>query len=71
MTLSIRLTAHEARTLETLAKRIGRSKSDIVREAIARARPLKGDARRDAALSLADSLSGPRDLSSQEGFGKR
>ena len=71
MTLSIRLTAHEARILEMLAKRTGRSKSDIVREAIARARPAKGDARRDMALSLAGSLSGPRDLSTREGFGKR
>jgi len=71
MTLSIRLTPGEARLLETLAKRTGRSKSEIVREAIARARPARGDPGREAALALAGSLSGPRDLSSREGFGKR
>ena len=71
MTLSIRLTADEARILETLARRTGRTKSEIVREAIQRTRALKGDARRQAALSLAGSLAGPRDLSTREGFGKR
>lgn len=44
MTLSIRLTANEARILEALARKTGRSKSEIVREAIARARPRKGGA---------------------------
>lgn len=71
MTLSIRLTDEESRILESLAKRTGRSKSEIVREAIVRARPAKGDARRDAALALAGSLSGPRDLSAREGFDRR
>ena len=71
MTLSIRLTSEEARFLETMARRTGRSKSEIVREAIARTRPAKGDRRRELALSLAGSLSGPADLSSREGFGKK
>jgi predicted transcriptional regulator len=71
MTISIRLTNEEARILETLARRTGRSKSDIVREAIVHARPAGGNARREAALALAGSLSGPRGLSAREGFGRR
>jgi Arc/MetJ-type ribon-helix-helix transcriptional regulator len=71
MTISIRLTDKEAGILEGLVRRTGRSKSEIVREAIVRTRPAKGDPRREAALALAGSLSGPRDLSTREGFGKR
>lgn len=71
MTLSIRLTADEARALEALARRTGRSKSEIVREAFRRSRSVKGDSRRQAALALAGTLSGPRDLSEREGFGRR
>ncbi|MGD0814219.1 MAG: ribbon-helix-helix protein, CopG family [Verrucomicrobiota bacterium] len=36
MTLSIRLTSDEARALNALACRTGRSKSDVVREAFRR-----------------------------------
>lgn len=61
----------EGRALEALARRTGRSKSDLVREALRLARATKGNARRQAALSLAGSLSGPRDLSTREGFGPR
>ena len=71
MTISIRLTDKEAGILETLSRRTGRSKSQIVRDAIARARPAKSDSRREAALALAGSLSGPRNLSTREGFGKQ
>ena len=71
MTLSIRLNNQEARLLESLARRTGRSKSNLVREAISRARPAKSDPRRDLALSLAGSLSGPPDLSTREGFAKK
>ncbi|HKI70374.1 MAG TPA: ribbon-helix-helix protein, CopG family [Verrucomicrobiae bacterium] len=71
MTLSIRLTAKEARALEALAKRTGRSKSEIVRDALQRVRSTQTDARRETALALAGSLSGPRDLSRREGFGPR
>jgi predicted transcriptional regulator len=70
MTLSIRLTTEEGRALETLARRTGRSKSEIVREALQRTRTA-GDARRQKALALAGSLSGSRDLSQREGFGPR
>jgi Arc/MetJ-type ribon-helix-helix transcriptional regulator len=69
MTLSIRLTADEAHILNELARRTGRSKSEIVREAFRQSRSIKGDSRRQAALELAGTLSGPRDLSEREGFG--
>jgi predicted transcriptional regulator len=71
MTLSIRLTADEARSLEALARRTGRSKSEIVREAFRQSRSAKSDSRKQAALALAGTLSGPRDLSEREGFGRR
>jgi predicted transcriptional regulator len=71
MTLSIRLTADEARALDALARRTGRSKSEIVREAFRRSRSARGDSRRQAALAIAGTLSGPRDLSEREGFGGR
>jgi predicted transcriptional regulator len=71
MTLSIRVTEKEARTLETLSKRTGRSKSEIVREAIRNVRKDKADIRRETLLAATGSLSGPRDLSSREGFGAR
>lgn len=71
MTLSLRLPAEEGRALETLARKTGRSKSEIVREALRRARDAGGDPRRQKALALAGALSGPRDLSKREGFGPR
>ena len=71
MTLSIRLPEEEGRALESLARKTGRSKSEIVREALWRASSSKGDPRREKALALAGSLSGPRDLSRREGFGSR
>ncbi|MBI4657611.1 MAG: CopG family transcriptional regulator [Verrucomicrobia bacterium] len=71
MTISIRLSAEEARELAALAKRTGRSRSEILREAFRKSRSAKPDARRQRALALAGSLSGVRDLSEREGFGKR
>ena len=71
MTLSIRLTTEEGRVLETLARRTGRSKSDIVRDALQRTSAATGDVRRQKALALAGSLSGSRNLSKREGFGSR
>lgn len=71
MTLSIRLTAEESQTLEKLARQTGRSKSEIVRHALQRIGTSSGDARRQKALALAGSLSGPRNLSEREGFGPR
>ena len=71
MTLSIRLTTEEGRALETLARRTGRSKSEIVRDALHRNRAVGGDARRQKALALVGSLSGAPDLSKREGFGPR
>ncbi|MBI2946703.1 MAG: ribbon-helix-helix protein, CopG family [Verrucomicrobia bacterium] len=71
MTISIRLSPEEARELAALAKKTGRSKSMILREAFRQSRSAKADARKQRALALAGSLSGASDLSEREGFRKR
>ncbi|MBM3837112.1 MAG: CopG family transcriptional regulator [Verrucomicrobia bacterium] len=71
MTISIRLSPEEARELAALARKTGRSKSEILRDAFRQSRSGKSDIRRQRALALAGSLSGASDLSQREGFGKQ
>ncbi len=66
MTLSIRLSDQEARELAALARKTGRSKSEVVREAFRRSRLAGRNEKRQKALAFAGTLSGPPDLSSRE-----
>lgn len=68
-TVSIRLPEKDAAELQQFAAKTGRSKSEIVRDALRKNSKSK-DPRRKVLQRLTGSLSGPGDLSTREGFSR-
>jgi predicted transcriptional regulator len=67
-TITVRLQRDLASWLEDTAKRTGRSRGQIVREQLAKA---KADKSARAFLRWAGSIAGPPDLSQRKGFSRK